>query len=64
MSSRITLFLLALFSIILLVAAVKLPQKSVVISYPADTPASVLEQAKEAIAAAGGFVTHEYKIFK
>jgi len=64
MASRITLILLALFSLILLVSAIKLPQKSVVISWPAGTPASVLEQAKAAIEAAGGLVTHEYKIFK
>ena len=40
------------------------PQKSVIISYPADTPESVLSQAKEAILQAGGFITHEYNIIK
>lgn len=39
-------------------------QKSVIISYPADTPNSVLDQAKDAIRASGGVITHEYQLIK
>ncbi|MCJ1368401.1 hypothetical protein MMC16_007543 [Acarospora aff. strigata] len=40
------------------------PQKAVVITYPQDTPDSVLEQAKDAFKAAGGVITHEYLLIK
>lgn len=40
------------------------PQKSVIVSYPADTPDRVLAQAKEKILQMGGFITHEYHIIK
>lgn len=40
------------------------PQKAVIISYPDNTPDHVLNQAKDAIKAAGGFITHEYKLIK
>jgi len=39
-------------------------QKSVIVSFPNDTPAHVLDQAKAAVLAAGGVITHEYKIIK
>lgn len=41
-----------------------MPQKSVIISYPDDTPDSVVDQAKSAIKSAGGMITHEYKLIK
>lgn len=44
--------------------AVVQPQKSVIVSYPDNTPDSVVDQAKDAIKAAGGFITHEYKLIK
>lgn len=44
--------------------AVTPAQKSVIISYPDNTPNSVLEQAKAAIKEAGGIITHEYQIIK
>ncbi|KAF1810306.1 hypothetical protein P152DRAFT_401695 [Eremomyces bilateralis CBS 781.70] len=57
-----------LFSLLLvLLAAFALataPQKSVVISYPESTPDHVLQQAKDAIQAAGGIITHEYNLIK
>ncbi|KAJ9618485.1 hypothetical protein H2203_009082 [Taxawa tesnikishii (nom. ined.)] len=40
------------------------PQKQVVVSYPNDTPDSVVEQAKAAVREAGGIITHEYKLIK
>ena len=45
-------------------AAVTQPQKQVIVSYPDDTPDSVIETAMNEIKAAGGYITHEYKIFK
>ncbi|KAH8904012.1 endopeptidase inhibitor-like protein [Coniochaeta sp. PMI_546] len=39
-------------------------QKSVIVSYPADTPNSVLDQAKDAIKESGGIITHEYQLIK
>lgn len=47
-----------------LAATTTMPQKSVIVSYPDNTPDSVVEQAKNAIKSAGGMITHEYKIFK
>jgi len=61
--SIISLVLTLLF-LTTLVAAVAQPQKSVIISFPSDTPYSVIEQAKEAVLNAGGVITHEYKIIK
>lgn len=40
--------------------AASVAQKAVVISYPDETPQHVLDEAKEAILAAGGIITHEY----
>lgn len=40
--------------------AVSVPQHAVIVSYPDNTPDSVLDEAKHAIKAAGGVVTHEY----
>jgi hypothetical protein len=36
------------------------PQKSVIMSWPNDTPDSVVEAAKKAIIDAKGTITHEY----
>jgi Mrp family chromosome partitioning ATPase len=58
---------LAIFSILALVAVVlgaAMPQKAVIVSYPDETPDSVVDQAKSAIKAAGGMITHEYKLIK
>lgn len=45
-------------------AAVTQRQKQVIVSYPDGTPDSVVETAMNEIKAAGGYITHEYKIFK
>jgi hypothetical protein len=58
---------LAIISVLALGAVVlgaQMPQKAVIVSYPNDTPDSVLNQAKDAIKAAGGMITHEYKLIK
>lgn len=39
-------------------------QKSVIITYPQNTPDSVLDQAKKAIEDAGGIITHNYQFIK
>jgi hypothetical protein len=39
-------------------------QKSVLVTYPPETPDSVVTQAKQAIVDAGGIITHEYTLIK
>lgn len=39
-------------------------QKSVIVSFPKDTPDHIVTQARDAIIAAGGVITHEYKLIK
>ncbi|CRG83217.1 hypothetical protein PISL3812_00568 [Talaromyces islandicus] len=39
-------------------------QKSVIISFPDNTPDSVILEAKKTITDAGGWITHEYNLFK
>jgi hypothetical protein len=56
--------LLPILALITVSMAVTPPQKAVIVSYPDNTPDSVVEQAMEAIKAAGGFITHEYKLIK
>ena len=58
------LLILATFLVAIIATQTAQPQKSVIVSYPADTPDSVLSQAKEAVLQAGGFITHEYHIIK
>lgn len=41
-----------------------LPQKAVIISYPDNTPDRIVSQAMDAIKAAGGIITHEYRLIK
>ncbi|CAK1361184.1 hypothetical protein CB0940_03422 [Cercospora beticola] len=55
--SSLLLALLAIFA-----AAAVEPKHQVIISYPKDTPASIMEDAKKAIIEAGGFITHEYHL--
>jgi len=61
MKLQLTLFLLAIVAAFALAQA---PQVPVVVSYPEDTPQSVLEEAMDAIKKAGGIITHEYSIIK
>lgn len=46
------------------VLAATAPQKPVIVTYPANTPNSVIDQAMQAIKDAGGMITHEYKLIK
>lgn len=43
---------------------VTMPKKAVIVSYPDDTPDNIVDQAKDAIKAAGGLITHEYSLIK
>jgi hypothetical protein len=58
-----TLFL-TLLGLIVLVAAAAQPQKSVLMTWSSGTPNHVVDQARDAILAAGGVITHEYRILK
>ncbi|WEW61824.1 hypothetical protein PRK78_007320 [Emydomyces testavorans] len=40
------------------------PRRSVIVTFPDDTPASVVEAAKKAITDAGGSITHSYNLIK
>ncbi|KAK3670895.1 hypothetical protein LTR78_009173 [Recurvomyces mirabilis] len=53
--------LLAIFAAFCLAAA---PQNQIIVSYPKETPSSVIEEAKEAIRKAGGTIEHEYSLIK
>jgi len=53
----LTTFVVALLATFAMASA---PQKSVIMSWPNDTPDSVVEAAKKAIIDAKGTITHEY----
>ncbi|RVX66776.1 hypothetical protein B0A52_08969 [Exophiala mesophila] len=40
------------------------PLKMVVVSYPNDTPPSIVDKAIEEVRNAGGIVTHQYSLIK
>jgi Mrp family chromosome partitioning ATPase len=57
----------AIISVLALVTATlgaNVPQKAVIVSYPDETPDSVINQAMDAIKDAGGMITHEYRLIK
>ncbi|KAK0634725.1 hypothetical protein B0T17DRAFT_483331 [Bombardia bombarda] len=60
---RLSGFVVAALTLVSGVIAVDI-QKSVIITYPTDTPDSVLDQAKKAIVDGGGVITHEYQLIK
>jgi Mrp family chromosome partitioning ATPase len=58
---------IAILSVLALATAtlgVNVPQKAVIVSYPDETPDSVVNQAMDAIKDAGGMITHEYRLIK
>ncbi|TGO82944.1 hypothetical protein BPOR_0729g00020 [Botrytis porri] len=59
--TKLALLAVSLFSIPGLSTA---PQKSVIVSYPDDTPSNVVQQAMDAIKNSGGTITHEYNLIK
>ncbi|MCJ1352645.1 MAG: hypothetical protein MMC33_002629 [Icmadophila ericetorum] len=60
---KLSLSLAAIITLLGLVAAHE-PSKQVIVSYPQDTPDSVITQAMNALIAAGGIITHEYTLIK
>ncbi len=63
-NAKMKLTLFSILALITVVMAAAQPQKAVIVSYPNDTPDSIVDQAKDAIVAAGGVITHEYKLIK
>jgi hypothetical protein len=59
---KLSIFML--LTIVVGVFSALVPQKAVIVTYPEDTPDHVLDKAMEAIEAAGGMITHEYKLIK
>jgi hypothetical protein len=59
---KLSIFML--LTIVVGVFSALVPQKAVIVTYPEDTPNHVLDKAMEAIEAAGGMITHEYKLIK
>jgi len=57
-------FAISFFFLAVLATQTAQPKKAVLVSYPADTPDTVLWQAKQKIVEMGGFITHEYRIIK
>jgi hypothetical protein len=64
MKSPLAIILVLAICLITIVFAVELPEKSVIVSFPPNTPAHIMTEAMGAIVDAGGMITHEYKIFK
>ncbi|KAH7393039.1 hypothetical protein BKA66DRAFT_457460 [Pyrenochaeta sp. MPI-SDFR-AT-0127] len=61
MRSAIFSLVIALLAAFVMAAA---PQRSVIISWPNETPDHIVEEAKDAIRKASGVITHEYNIIK
>ncbi|KAH7411905.1 hypothetical protein DE146DRAFT_258090 [Phaeosphaeria sp. MPI-PUGE-AT-0046c] len=61
MRFALTAFFVALLAAFAMAAET---QKSVIMSWPNETPDSVVEAAKQAIIDAKGTITHEYNIIK
>lgn len=61
---KLTQSLLLPFVLLTSSAAAVAQQKSAIVSFPKDTPNNVVDQARDAIIAAGGVITHEFKLIK
>lgn len=55
-----TLFLVLLMVVL---ALAKVPKKSVLVTYPKDTPSWIIEKAKDVIVKTGGVITHDYSMY-
>ncbi|CZS99974.1 related to serine proteinase inhibitor IA-2 [Rhynchosporium graminicola] len=56
-----------IFSVLALATAalaVTTPQKSIIVSWPDNTPSHIITEAMDKIKAAGGMITHEYKLIQ
>jgi len=56
--------IISILALVAIAFAATMPQKAVIISYPDNTPTSVIDDAMAAIKAAGGIITHEYRLIK
>ncbi|RMZ75115.1 hypothetical protein DV737_g5448, partial [Chaetothyriales sp. CBS 132003] len=45
-------------------ASAVVQQQSVMVTYPQDTPQSIIDKAMEAVKSTGGVITHEFKLIK
>jgi hypothetical protein len=63
-TSKMKFSVFSILAFVVVALAATQPQKSIIITYPDNTPDSIVEQAKNAVIAAGGMVTHEYKLIK
>ncbi|KAF2753742.1 hypothetical protein EJ05DRAFT_514684 [Pseudovirgaria hyperparasitica] len=56
--------LVALFCAYAQALAKPVSLKTVIVTFPDNTPGHIMQQAKDAIVEAGGRITHEYRIIK
>jgi hypothetical protein len=64
-SAAMKLYIFSLFLALLAITVSSVaPQKAIIITYPDNTPDSVLREAMNAIEEAGGVITHEYSKVK
>ncbi|KIW93029.1 uncharacterized protein Z519_06878 [Cladophialophora bantiana CBS 173.52] len=56
--------ILFLLAFVAAVFALPPPQKPVVVSFPANTPSSIIDKAIAEIEKDGGIITHEYSLIK
>jgi hypothetical protein len=64
MKSPLSLLIFVLTALAALASGLKIAQKSVLFSYPNETPQSIVDEAVEKISELGGMVTHEFTLFK
>ena len=57
---RFTLFSFIVTIFFAMTTAAVVPMHSVIVSFPADAPDHLLQNAKDAVMAAKGKITHEY----
>lgn len=59
-SENMRLFITVLLALVTAALARPAALKTVIVSYPNDTPSSVVDKAIQEVIDAGGIVTHEY----
>jgi hypothetical protein len=60
---KLSLYLISVALLAISAVAVA-PRKAVIVSYPDETPDSIINHAMDVIREAGGVITHEYTLFK
>ena len=64
MKTALLTFIIVTICLLGLVIAAQTPEKSIIVSFPSGIGDDVVARARLAVYEAGGFITHEYKIFK